>query len=74
MLAQRTVEKSVNNSKSTGKYGFDKPMCRSQTTIKGMDNAVILVTKMSPTMSSQAIQADLPEEDKVLSQRTIHRR
>ena len=73
-LTQKTVSRSINNFYSSGKYGFEKPSGRPRATTKRMDDAILLAAKKSPKKSSKAIEAGLPQEGKVPSQRTIRRR
>jgi len=73
-LAQKTVSRSINNFKSTGKYGYEKPAGRPKSTTKRLDDSIILSAKKSPRKSSKAIQAGLPNDSILPSQRTIRRR
>ena len=46
-LARSSVARSVNNFKSTGRYGYEKPKGRPKCTTKRMDDAIILSAKKS---------------------------
>ena len=77
-LACMLVARSVNNFKSTGRYGYEKPKGCSKCTIKHMDDAIILSAKKSPRKISKAIYAALLQDtataSALLSERTIRRR
>jgi len=47
-LARTSVAKSINNFKSTGRYGYEKPKGRPKSTTKHMDDAIILSAKNHP--------------------------
>ena len=69
---------TINNFKSTGRYGYEKPKGRTESTIKRMDDAIILSAKKSSIKTSKAIHAALPQDtvtaSALPSQRTIRRR
>lgn len=73
-LAQKTVSRSISNFKTTGNYGYSKPKGRHKSTSKRMDESIILAAKKSPRKSAKAIQAGLPKDVNIPSQRTIRRR
>ena len=74
-LARTSVARSINNFKSTGRYGYEKPKGRTKTTTKRMDDAIILSAKKSPRKTSKTIDAALPQDtvtaSALPSQRTI---
>ena len=73
-LANVTVPKSINNFKSTGKYRYKKPTGRPKCTTKLLDDAIILSLKKSSKKTAEVIQAALPQDVVLPSQRTICRR
>ena len=77
-LACTSVARSVNNFKSTGRYGYEKPKGHPKCTIKRMDDAIILSAKKSPRKTSKAIHTALPQDTATASafpsERTIRRR
>ena len=77
-LAHTSVARSVNNFKSTGRYGYEKPKGHPKCTIKRIDDAIILSAKKSPRKTSKPIHAALPQDtataSALSSKRTIRRR
>ena len=77
-LVRTSVARSINNFKSTGRYGYEKPKGRPKSTTKRMDNAIIFSAKKSPRKTSKAIHAALSQDtataSALSSQRTIRRR
>ena len=77
-LARTSVARSVNNFKSTGRYGYEKPKGRPKCTTKRMDDAIILSAKKSPRKTSKAIHTALLQDTATASalpsERTIRRR
>ena len=77
-LACTSVARSVNNFKSTGRYGYEKPKGHPKCTTKHMCDAIILSAKKSPRKTSKAIHAALPQDTATASalpsKRIIHRR
>ena len=77
-LARMSVARSVNNFKSTERYGYEKPKGRPKCTTKRMDDTIILSAKKSPRKTSKAIHTALPQDaattSALPSERTIRRR
>ncbi|CAM1299525.1 Uncharacterised protein r2_g945 [Pycnogonum litorale] len=73
-LAQKTVSRSISNFKTTGNYGYKKPTGRPKCTTKRLDDSIISAAKKSSRKSAKAIQAGLPKDVNLPSQRTIRRR
>ena len=68
------VARSINNFKATGKYGCEKPTSPPKCTTKLLDDATILSAKKSPRKTSKGIQAALPQDVVLPSQKTICRK
>ena len=73
-LAHMTMARSINNFKSTGEHGYNKPTGRPKCTTQLLDDAIISSVKKSPRKTAKAIQAALPQDVVLPSQRTICRR
>ena len=73
-LAQKTVSRSISNFKTTRNYAYLKPKDYHKSASKRMDKSIILSAKKSARKSAKAIQAALPKDVIILSQRKIQTR